>query len=220
MKKLLTLTILALITNTYAENNLYLKGGIGLNSIRDTKFSNHDFDGKVKLSDQFPLIVAGIGHKFDNGIRLEGVIDYYFLFRTVETSTNLNQDVFNIIGKTKADCLMLNVYKDLITIGNFTPFIGGGVGISHLKESAKGYAISQEDNIIFPLDTIKKRRKQFAYKITIGTDIKISDSITTEISYNYFNLGNYKRKTIGGVQNIGNRTYEIHNITLGMRFAI
>jgi opacity protein-like surface antigen len=50
--------------------------------------------------------------------------------------------------------------------------------------------------------------------------MKLSDNIIGEVSYNYFNLGNNKRKIIGGLKNVGNRTYEIHNITLGMRFKI
>lgn len=203
-----------------AEGNFYLKGGIGLNNIKTTKFSNHAFEGKVKLSDSFPLIEAGIGYKFDNGIRIEKVFDYYFLFRTSEISKNPNADIFKISTKTKADSLIFNIYKDIAVIGKFTPFVGGGIGLAHLKESSVGYAISKIDNVTYPLKVISKKRNQFAYKLTIGSDIKLSDMITGEISYNYFNLGINKRKIIGGIQNIGNRTYEIHNITLGMRFSI
>lgn len=206
--------------NAYADGSFYLKGGVGLNNIKTTKFSNHDFEGKVKLSNSFPLIEVGIGYKFDNGIRLESVIDYYFLFRTSEISTNPNVDIFKISSKTKADSLMFNIYKDIITINRFTLFVGGGIGVGHLKESAGGYAISQDDNVIYPLEKVSKKRDQFAYKLTIGSDIKFSDTITGEVSYNYFNLGSNKRKIIGGIKNIGNRTYEIHNITIGMRFAL
>lgn len=221
MKKyILVLAAISFVSSATAQNGFYLKGGVGLNNIKTTKFSNHDFEGRVKLSDSFPLIEAGVGYKFDNGIRVESVIDYYFLFRTSEISRNPNQDIFKISAKTKADSLMFNIYKDIVTIGNFTPFVGGGIGIGHLKESAGGYAISREDNVIYPLETISKKRNQFAYKLTIGSDIKLSNKVTGEISYNYFNLGSNKRKIIGGIQNIGNRTYEIHNITLGMRFAI
>jgi opacity protein-like surface antigen len=221
MKKQILLLFLTFVPSiALPENTFYLKGGIGLNNIKTIKFSNHDFEGKVKLSDSFPLIECGIGYKFDNGIRLEAVFDYYFLFRTTEISTNPNYDIFKISTKSKADSLMFNVYKDIVTIGKFTPFVGGGIGIAHLKEFASGYAVSQEDNVIYPLATISKKRDQFAYKLTVGADIKLSSKITGEISYNYFNLGSNKRKIIGGIQNIGNRTYEIHNLTLGMRFAI
>jgi opacity protein-like surface antigen len=220
IKSVVIFYLLFSLFNVYADGSFYLKGGVGLNNIKTTKFSNHDFDGKVKLSNSFPLIEAGIGYKFDNGIRLESVIDYYFLFRTSEISRNPNQDIFKISAKTKADSLMFNIYKDIVTIGNFIPFVGGGIGIGHLKESVGGESISRADNVIYPLEKVSKKRNQFAYKLTIGSDIKFSNTITGEISYNYFNLGGNKRKIIGGIKNIGNRTYEIHNITLGMRFTI
>lgn len=221
MKKyILVFATISLVSTATAENGFYLKGGVGLNNIKTTKFSNHDFEGKVKLSDSFPLIEAGIGYKFDNGIRIEKIIDYYFLFRTSEISKNLNQDIFKISTKTKADSLMFNIYKDIVTIGKFTPFVGGGIGIAYLKESASGYAISQDDNVNYPLEVISKKRYHFAYKLTVGSDINLSDTITGEISYNYFNLGNNKRKIIGGIRNIGNRSYEVHNITLGLKLSI
>lgn len=204
-----------------AENGTYLKGGIGFNHINTTKFTTRDFEGKVKLSDSFPLIEVGIGYKFDNSIRVETIIDYYFLFRTLETSINLDNDTFKISTKTKANNLMFNIYKDIFSVGKFTPFVGGGIGIAFLKESATGYALLPEDNLYYPLNEIKtKKRKNFAYKLTIGTDIKFSDTIIGEVCYNYFNLENNKTKVIGGVYNIGRRIYEIHNITIGMRFKI
>lgn len=88
------LSLILLVPTISFANNFYLKGGVGLNNIKTAKFSNHDFEGRVKLSDSFPLIEAGIGYKFDNGIRLESIIDYYFLFRTSEISRNPNCDIF------------------------------------------------------------------------------------------------------------------------------
>lgn len=221
MKKyILTLMLLTCVNHSYADKKYYLKGGVGLNNIKTVKFSNHDFMGKVKLSDSFPLIESGIGCKFNNGIRIEAIFDYYFLFRSLETSINPELDIFKISSKTKADSLMLNIYKDIVTIGNFTPFVGGGIGIAHLKESASGYAISNEDNLIYELKSIKKEKNQFSYKLSIGVDVELSDRIIGEVSYNYFNLGNNKRKIVGGVKNIGNRIYEIHNITLGLRMKL
>ena len=221
MKKyILVLAAISFVSSATAQNGFYLKGGVGLNNIKTAKFSNHDFEGKIKLSDSFPLIESGIGCQFDNGIRIEAVFDYYFLFRTLETSINPELDIFKISSKTKADSLMVNIYKDITTIGNFTSFVGGGIGLAHLKESASGYAISNEDNVIYTLESLNKQRNQFSYKLSIGFDIKLNDRIKGEASYNYFNLGNNKKKVIGGVKNIGNRIYEIHNITLGLRIAL
>lgn len=203
------------------KGNFYLKGGVGLSHIATTKFSNTEFQGKNKLEGSFPLIEAGVGYQFTDSIRADLLIDYYFLFRSNETSTNYNNDLYKVTSKTKADTLMLNVYKDISTYGSFTPFVGGGIGIAELKESASGYVVSQEDNFHYTLDAkSKKSVNRFAYKLTVGADIKISDTVTGEISYNYFNLGNNKTKTIGGLRKLGNRSYAIHNVTLGMRISL
>ena len=199
-----------------ADSKYYIKGGIGINHIHTVKFSNHDFEGKIRLTNSFPLIEGGIGYKLTDSIRAEILFDYYFLFHTAETSYNSNKDIFKILVTTKADSLMLNVYKDVLKLGKITPFIGGGVGITTLKEVGKGFALSAEDRVFVPLaKSQKKTFYKFAYKLTTGLDMKISETATAEISYNYFNLGN-----IGGLKNIGNRNYGVHNITAGLRFAI
>lgn len=204
------------------EDTLFIKGGVGLNQINNTKFSNHKYEGKNKLSNKFPLIELGIGCNLNETIRTELVLDYYFMFRSNETSTTSNQDIYRISSKTKANTLMTNIYKDIITINNITPFIGGGVGIVSLTESANGYAISNDDNIYYPLDNEfnNKTTYQLAYKLTGGIGYKIAENINGEVSYNYFNLGNNKKKNIGGIDNISKRAYSIHNITLGLRFNI
>jgi opacity protein-like surface antigen len=212
-KRILLLTTLALISNAKAENNFYLKGGMGLNDIKTKQFSNHDFEGKVKLSNSFPLIEAALGYKFINGIRIEALLDYYFLFSINELSRDSSKNTFQVAIKSKADSAMLNIYKDIVSIGTLTPFVGGGIGAAYFKEGASGYAISEDDTMI-PLERINKKTYNFAYKLTLGTDIKLNDYTTAEISYNYFNLG--KSKTI----NTSKYIYEIQNLTIGMRFEL
>jgi len=205
----------------HSSNKYYLKTGIGINHIHPTKFSNHDFEGKIILTNSFPLIELGIGYEFNESIRTELLFDYYFLFRTHETSFNPSKDTFKIAVTTKADSLMFNLYKDVLNIGKVSPFIGGGIGIATLKEVGTGYVVSLEDNIHYPLQSSKKKTfYKFAYKLTGGVDVKVSDITNVEISYNYYNLGNNKSKIIGGIANIGNRNYGVHNVTLALRFKL
>lgn len=219
MFKKLTLALILLSTTTsYA--NFYVKGGIGFNKINDVNFANHDFVGKIKPANTFPLIETGIGYSFMDSLRAEVVVDYYFLFRSKEKSTNKAKDEFVINTKTKSNALMFNVYKSIFTIDRFTPFIGGGVGVVNIKESANGYAVSSEDKTHVVIGNKTKKRNEFTYKITAGLDIKISDSVIAEVNYNYFNLGNCKITSIGGTNTIGTRKYQVHNITFGMRISL
>lgn len=219
--KLIAVTSLLFSGPVLANNKYYVKAGIGINHIHTVKFSNHDFEGKIRLTNSFPLIEFGVGRKLTDSIRAELLFDYYFLFHTNETSSNLNKDIFKILVTTKADSLMLSVYKDVFKLGKITPFIGGGVGVATLKEVGKGFALSAEDRVYVPLEKSQKKTfYKFAYKLTGGIDIKISKTTTLDVSYNYFNLGSNKARIIGGLKNIGNRNYGVHNITAGLRFAI
>lgn len=217
-KKLTIALIMLSATTSYA--NFYFKGGVGFNKINDVNFANHDFVGKIKPANTFPLIETGVGYNFLNSIRAEVVIDYYFLFRSKENSTNKNKDEFVINTKTKSNALMFNVYKNIFTIDRFTPFVGGGVGIVNIKESASGYAISSANKRHYEIGNKTKKRNELTYKLTAGLDVKISDSVTGELNYNYFNLGNCKINSIGGSNTIGTRKYQVHNITFGMRVSL
>jgi len=219
--KLIAVTSLLFSGAVLANNKYYVKAGIGINHIHTVKFSNHDFEGKIRLTNSFPLIEFGVGCKLTDSIRTELLFDYYFQFHTHEISSNSNKDIFKILVTTKADSLMLNVYKDVFKLGKITPFIGGGVGVATLKEVGKGFALSAEDRVYVPLaKSQKKTFYKFAYKLTGGVDLKISETATLDVSYNYFNLGSNKARIIGGLKNIGNRNYGVHNITAGLRFAI
>lgn len=212
---------LAMTTSAFANDKVYVKGGIGINTISTSKFSNHDFDGKVTLKQAFPLVELGVGYYFTDTIRAEAVIDYYFLFRTRENSFDKDKDSCSILSKTKANAYMLNIYKDVFTYKSITPFVGAGIGLATLKEQASGHVLIARTQHDLNLPTSKKIHKKLAYKITAGADIKFDNSpLVAEVSYNYFNLGKHKNKSVGGINNVKNRNYAIHNITLGIRVGL
>lgn len=202
-----------------SENQFYVKGGTGLNTINPFQIRDDEYKGKIKVSHAFPLIEVGAGYKFAEGVRVEGVFDYYFLFHSKEKTTDKFDNKFNIESKTKAHAFFLNGYKDICHWKNFTPFVGGSIGISTLQEKATGYAVSNADH--YPLDTVKSKRvNRIAYKITLGTEYKMSADYTAELSYNYFNLGYNKPQKINGIDNVQYRRYGIHGVILGIRKSI
>jgi opacity protein-like surface antigen len=114
---------------------------------------------------------------------------------------------------------MLNGYKDIITVGRFTPFIGGGIGINSLKNKSSGALTDPDVEFLIVLKPSSSPIvHQFVYKLTAGTDIKLNDSITSELSYNFFNLGNNRSSVSEGSDSIVKRNYYVHNITAGIRF--
>ena len=197
----------------------YVKLGTGINRITPVKFANNDFKGKIKLANSFPLMEVGVGYRLTDTIRSELVFDYYFMFNSHETTRN-QLDLYKIAYKTKINALMLNGYKDIITLGRFTPFIGGGIGMSTIKDKATGNVFSSEDEQEYKLiPSFGKRINRFAYKLTLGVDLQLANNATLELSYNYYNLGYNRPKIIDGMDNISRRNYLVHNVTCGIRIA-
>ena len=221
-----SLVLFSLFTpyKSFAEETtgLYLKGATGLNYINPFRIRDNEQVGKIKASHTFPLIEVGLGYQFEDGIRLEAVFDYYFLFHSKECSKNIvTGDVFNIFSKNKVNALMLNGYKDIVTIKGFTPFIGGGIGVSTLNEKATGYVVTEEDQLHIPLESTKSNLvHRVSYKLTAGTHFKLADNVTMEVSYNYINLGRNKPRIIEGINNVQSRNYAVHNMLLGLRIKL
>ena len=183
------------------EYKPYVKFGGGLNQISPVHIQTTESTGKIKLSHKFPLIEIGAGLQLTDTIRTELVYDHYFLFLSKEESKNIYGDEFSVDYKTKINTLTVNTYKDIIVFNNVTPFIGGGIGISFLQDSASGYGTTR-----------------LTYKLTTGVAIKLTDSYHLDIVYNYINLGTNKPKLNNGITNVTKRDYLVHNLTTSLRF--
>lgn len=212
--------ILILLTSStaYATNGekFYVKMGVGLNQISPIHFQTNDLNGKIKLASRFPLIQVGTGYDLTESIRTELSLDHYFLFLSDEVSTNASGDAFKLNYKTKISAAMLNGYKDITNFSIFTPFIGGGIGVSFLQDKATGIGTNTESGIseiIIPMYSQKVYR--FAYKLTAGVDIDLTDNSTIELSYNYLNLGRNKPRML---ESMIARDYLVHNLTTSVRF--
>jgi len=101
-----------------------------------------------------------------------------------------------------------------------TPFIGVGVGIATVKSFESGYAVEKSAQTHYNLATTSSTAAQIAYKLTFGLSRHISDSITAEISYNYYNLGFIKAKMVKDIYNVNDLNRGINNVTFNLRFAI
>jgi opacity protein-like surface antigen len=212
------LSIFLLTSTTYATNmeKFYVKMGVGLNQISPIHFQTNDLNGKIKLTSRFPLIQVGTGYDLTESIRTELSLDHYFLFLSDETSTNVSGDAFKLNYKTKISAAMINAYKDITNFGIFTPFIGGGIGVSLLQDKATGIGTNTESGISEVITSMYSQQVyRFVYKLSAGVDINLTDNSTFDLSYNYLNLGRNKPRMPEGMIA---RDYLVHNVTASVRF--
>ena len=103
---------------------------------------------------------------------------------------------FTYNTKIQTESLFINGFYDFqpFTMSNtaITPYLGGGVGISRNK---MGTTVFRSNGIpsgsTIDGDTIN----QFAYKLSAGTLVSITEQLSLDVNYQYVNLGAFKGGT-------------------------
>ena len=113
---------------------------------------------------------------------------------------------------------MINGYRDLATWGNFTPYVGAGMGVAY----------HMLDNVTFTqnpflLNEIEGSRDlSFAWQLMAGIDYRLSDRATLDLGYRYVDLG---KATSGRADTAGFVNPRVvfddltsHEIKIGLRY--
>jgi len=99
-------------------------------------------------------------------------------------------------AKIQTEALFVNGFYDFqpFSIRNtaITPYLGGGVGISRNKMGTiVQYVNGIPDGATINGTTIN----QFAYKLSAGTLVSITEQLSLDVNYQYVNLGAFKSGT-------------------------
>ena len=99
-------------------------------------------------------------------------------------------------AKIQTEALFINGFYDFqpfsLKSTSITPYLGGGVGISRNKIGTT----AQNSNGIPDGFTVDGNTiNQFAYKLSAGTLVSITDGLSLDVNYQYVNLGAFKGGT-------------------------
>lgn len=232
-KSLLGTIIVILSTSTLAEDRtgFYLKGNIGVNKMRNAKQHNVYPEENVYVpsnkseSKISPAFNIAAGFYLNNHVRHDLSFGYQKV--NFENNTVYNNTVYdehgNIIGnadlklsrKSSIYSLMLNSYVDLPVSNKFNFFFGGGIGLAQIKEKVTQKIIANNVNVSEGKEKSKNKRN-FAYSLTTGISLKVSDKTNFELTYSWQNFGETKYKD----KEITKNRYNGHSIMTGIRFDI
>jgi len=168
----------------------YLRGDIGITNQRVKKLDSPAFTPDVavlqKSFDSSGLFGVGVGYQFNNWLRSDLTGEY-------RSKANFNGlDFISTIPQTnqyrgdKSEWLFLwNVYADLGTWYNITPFVGAGIGFDRLTigsftdtSSAPALGISGDHS-----------KWNLAWALHAGLAYHVTPNFTIELAYRYVNLG-------------------------------
>lgn len=173
---------------SHANAQWYISGNVGASSLDDSDYidtaaigsatGNVEFDGGIAAT-------GAIGYALKN-FRVEGEVSYrrndldLIRIDTVSIAGLLFTNVgsFDIQGETTALSGMINGWYEFDTKSKWVPFVGGGVGVSHVNlniDSIAGIATNFDES-----DTV------FAYQVGAGIGYNVNEKMTVTFGYRYF----------------------------------
>ena len=202
MKKLLAVLLLTLPTMAVAVDleGFYItaKGGISKTSnTGETSFNNN---GGTLFTLQNEDLGTGSAFGFSVGKYLT---DSFRLELEAIKRTGYEYDAawtdgpdFTEKAKIQTEALFVNGFYDFqpfsLKSTSITPYLGGGLGISRNK---MGTTV-QDDNGIPDGGTVDGNTiNQFAYKLSAGTLVSLTEHLSLDVNYQYVNLGAFKSGT-------------------------
>ena len=99
-------------------------------------------------------------------------------------------------AKIETHALFINGFYDFqpfsLKSTSITPYLGGGMGISRNKI---GTVVQHNNGIPDGLTVDGNTINQFAYKLSAGTLVSITEQLSLDVNYQYVNLGAFKGGT-------------------------
>lgn len=213
----------------------YLRGDVGFSNQSIDRFTNPVAPADTlvlqKGFDAAPLAGAGVGYKFNDWLRADLTGEYraranfHGLDRYTDPfSTSGTGFATNEYYASKSEIVGLaNIYFDLGTWHGFTPFVGGGVGVSH-------NTIHDWRDTNVPTGSVAFGRTtsvtNFAWAAHAGVAYAVSPNFSVEFAYRYIHLGDGRAPAVFtylgefGAPRTRLRDIESHDFKVGLRFML
>ena len=213
----------------------YLRGDIGMSNQQVKRLHNVNYDIATSVNivhkdfDSAPMFGLGVGYQWNHWLRfdLTGAYRGKANFHGFDILTSGGNTFTNEYRASKSEWLFLaNVYADLGTWWNFTPFIGAGIGTSFNKISNfMDICTTCAGGCVAFAETATKWN--FAWALHAGIAYQVNPNLTFEFAYRYVSLGDALSGDIVtylGANNIHNpqhfRGITSHDLKFGVRWMI
>lgn len=167
------------------------------------------------------VLGAGIGYRFSPLFRADVTVDHRLSSRFTGLRTDAGFATGSLFdrGRFQASTAMLNVYADLSTYRDFTPYVGAGLGVAY---SAFGHYTRTTTDALgaVTLEHLSGGDDwNFAWALMAGIGYRLSDSFTLDLGYRYVSLGDVKTRGFAGGAGADVESIASHEVRLGVRYA-
>ena len=163
---------------TYAIQNLYARGSIGLSMFNETSSLGGKSDFDAEFEPGF-ILNGAIGMKLENNFRAEGefLFSQSSLKQISGSSNGRTHNTENVSGDLSALALMGNAILDIPINSRATPYVMGGAGLSVI--SLNDFQASNE-SLVDDMDWV------LAFQFGGGVSLELDRKTDIEIGYRYF----------------------------------
>lgn len=190
------------IASAQSNGSMYFGGHAGLNMTADADITEPVFFYGSSATFETGFALGGIvGFDLGSGLRAEGELT----FRYSPLDEFSSGPGISIDGGINSLSLMGNAFYDFDTGSEFTPYIGGGLGVAFMSSDISlfgGSLIADEDTV-------------FAYQLGAGVGYEVSPTLTITADYRFFATENPVFADFAG-DNI-EFEYMNHSILIGAR---
>lgn len=191
----------------------YLRGDAGYRFNHVSSFQAPNATTDVKYADSLGL-TFGAGYKYQ-WFRTDLTLDYGPRVGTQATSSlGASQPQYTM--KVATLSVLGNVYMDLGTWWGFTPYIGGGAGVSYLQ--GRNYT----DTTLPVNHAVTNDRTTFSWAAMAGVSYRINTRFSVDLGYRHLNLGDLRTST--GTNLASDRTrwqgLSTDEVRIGLRFML
>lgn len=224
--------------------------GYGIDQQLDATFSRAARAGDADASAGSGYSLSfGFGHIFNDNFRSDVTFDYFSSRSWSGSASGCGVDGGGVpytgdcsssdSGEYEANALSLNAYFNLLPIGQFSPYLGAGVGVAHVEYSGttsilrcvvdpgencdlgahSGGAATPET--LTGLETFPGATTvNLTYTLMAGVDIEIDDYWTADINYRYTSITDDEIISNAAGSSIQFDGAEIHEIRAGLRYEL
>ena len=192
MKKLLLLAGVACVLSYSQANALeytpYVSGKLAYSRMKnDVKIRSYDTD--EVYTEKFDIkdwnygvsVAAGVELPLCNGDAIRTELEYSYRDGAGKTKKYFDEgDIASNKMSVRNQNVMLNAYYDFNTGTKFTPYVGGGIGLAHLKASSK---FAGTDSADYAAGKIKESSNNFAWNLAAGVGYEVNSNITVDLGY-------------------------------------
>jgi outer membrane autotransporter protein len=121
--------------------------------------------------------------------------------------------------KFSVQSVFVNLYFDIDTGTQFTPYVGGGLGVAIIDTDGK-YKVTADSNTLYD-NSASNSETNFAFNLAAGVGYDVSDNFTLDLGYRYADFGEGETGNVSDINNVslkGEARIVAHEVLFGLRY--